>query len=410
MKRLALIFIAVLLVSAACSSGAATFDPTLASTPLSDLPVSHVGDAPELRVVTPVPLEVIDAADAEYLLLANLYERATLSVVNIEAEIEAADGTYTDVSRGSGFVYDNEGHIITNAHVVRNSTEIRVTFNNGYIIDAEVVGADSYSDLAVIRVETEASRLQPLSLADSDRVRVGQRAIAIGNPFGLNSSMSAGIVSGLGRTLDSAALIDTNAVAYFNNPSIIQTDTPINPGNSGGPLLNSQGEVIGVTTAIRSDNGVFQGVGFAVPANTLRRVVPELIDHGSVDYAWLGINVAPESEGLGVAAIAQPLDLPVEEGVLVQAVTENSPAAKAGLRGGTRTVNVRDKELCAGGDIIVAIDDMYVGDMDALLSYMVVNTAPGDVVTLRVIRDGQTFDVPVTLEGRPESATVPQCG
>ncbi|QPC82445.1 trypsin-like peptidase domain-containing protein [Phototrophicus methaneseepsis] len=410
MKRLALIFIALLLVSAACSSGAATFDLTLASTPLSDLPVSHVGDAPELRVVTPVPLEVVDAADAEYLLLANLYERATLSVVNIEAEIEAADGTYTDVSRGSGFVYDNEGHIITNAHVVRNSTEIRVTFNNGYIIDAEVVGADSYSDLAVIRVETEASRLQPLSLADSDRVRVGQRAIAIGNPFGLNSSMSAGIVSGLGRTLDSAALIDTNAVAYFNNPSIIQTDTPINPGNSGGPLLNSQGEVIGVTTAIRSDNGVFQGVGFAVPANTLRRVVPELIDHGSVDYAWLGINVAPESEGLGVAAIAQPLDLPVEEGVLVQAVTENSPAAKAGLRGGTRTVNVRDKELCAGGDIIVAIDDMYVGDMDALLSYMVVNTAPGDVVTLRVIRDGQTFDVPVTLEGRPESATVPQCG
>jgi 2-alkenal reductase len=285
-----------------------------------------------------------------------------------------------------------------------------VTFNNGYIVDAQLVGADSYSDLAVIRVDTDASRLQPLPLGDSDTVRVGQRAIAIGNPFGLNSSMSAGIVSGLGRTLDSAALIDADAVAYFNNPSIIQTDTPINPGNSGGPLLNSQGEVIGVTTAIRSENGVFQGVGFAVPTNTVRRVVPELIENGTVNYAWLGINVASEREGLGVAAVAEVLDLPVEEGVLVQAVTIDSPADEAGLRGGTRTISVRDKEVCAGGDIIVAIDDTYVSNMDALLNYMVVNTSPGDTIMLRIIRDEQTFDVPVTLAARPDSATLPQCG
>jgi 2-alkenal reductase len=408
--RLVLIAITVIFVSAACTSNAPTFDPTLASTPLSDLPISHVGQAPELRVVTPIPLEVIDAADAEYMLLANLYERATVSVVNIEAEIENLAGTSTDVSRGSGFIYDNEGHIITNAHVIRNSTEIRVTFNNGYIVDAQLVGADSYSDLAVIRVDTDASRLQPLPLGDSDTVRVGQRAIAIGNPFGLNSSMSAGIVSGLGRTLDSAALIDADAVAYFNNPSIIQTDTPINPGNSGGPLLNSQGEVIGVTTAIRSENGVFQGVGFAVPTNTVRRVVPELIENGTVNYAWLGINVASEREGLGVAAVAEVLDLPVEEGVLVQAVTIDSPADEAGLRGGTRTISVRDKEVCAGGDIIVAIDDTYVSNMDALLNYMVVNTSPGDTIMLRIIRDEQTFDVPVTLAARPDSATLPQCG
>lgn len=215
--------------------------------------------------------------------------------------------------------------------------------------------------------------------------------------------MSAGIVSGLGRTLDSAALVDADAVAYFNNPSIIQTDTPINPGNSGGPLLDSHGDVIGVTTAIRTESGVFQGVGFAVPSNTVQRVVPELISDGTVNYAWLGINVASEQDGLGMAAIAEQLNLPVEEGVLIMGVTEDSPADAAGLQGGDHQVEIRGNELCAGGDIVVAIDDTYVNNMDALLNYMVVHTAPGDAINLRIIRDGQTFDVPVTLSDRPAS-------
>lgn len=410
MKRFLWMWAAVLLVIAACTSQP-TFDPTMMSTPVSDLPVSMVGDGPQISETTPVPAEVIDAADAEYLLLSNVYERATVSVVNIEASVVAHEGAISDVSRGSGFIYDNEGHIVTNAHVVRNAESIYVTFNNGYITTATLIGTDSYSDLAVIKVDVDANRLQPLTLADSDAVHVGQRAIAIGNPFGLNSSMSAGIVSGLGRTLDSAALVDADAVAYFNNPSIIQTDTPINPGNSGGPLLNSQGEVIGVTTAIRSESGVFQGVGFAVPSNTMQRVIPEIIETGSVTYAWLGINVANEREGLGIASVAEILNLPVEEGVLIQGVTENSPAEAAGLHGGDHKVDIRGNEMCAGGDIVVAIDDTYVSNMDALLSYMVVHTAPGDTISLRIIRDGQTFDVPVILSDRP-ATVVPfqQCG
>lgn len=402
MKRFAGLWAAVLLVIAACTAQP-TFDPTMMSTPVSDLPISMVGDGPQISETTPVPVEVIDAADAEYMLLANVYERATVSIVNIEATVIAHEGALTDISRGSGFVYDNQGHIITNAHVVRNAEDIFVTFNNGYVTKATLVGTDSYSDLAVVKVEVDSERLQPLVLADSDDVRVGQRAIAIGNPFGLNSSMSAGIVSGLGRTLDSAALVDADAVAYFNNPSIIQTDTPINPGNSGGPLLDSHGDVIGVTTAIRTESGVFQGVGFAVPSNTVQRVVPELISDGTVNYSWLGINVASEQDGLGMAAVAEQLDLPVEEGVLIMGVTEDSPADAAGLQGGNHRVDVRGNELCAGGDIVVAIDDTYVNNMDALLNYMVVHTAPGDTINLRIIRDGQTFDVPVTLSDRPAS-------
>lgn len=408
MKRLSTLFAAcalALLISslAACASGP-TLQNATPSTPLADLPVNAVGDAPQFQVMTPVPQEVIGAADAEYLLLTNLYERSTMSVVNIEAEMED-EGIFSEMSRGSGFIYDEQGHIITNAHVVRGAQDIRVTFNNGFVTSAALVGTDSYSDVAVIRVGVDAERLHPLPLADSDTVRVGQRAIAIGNPFGLNSSMSAGIVSGLGRTLDSAALIDADAVPAFNNPSIIQTDTPINPGNSGGPLLNSQGEVIGVNTAIRSESGVFQGVGFAVPSNTLRRVVPELIAKGQVDYAYLGISVARISTG----ALAEPLNLPLEEGVLIDAVTPDSPASDAGLRGGNQPTQVRGISICAGGDLIVAINGQYVRNMDELLAYLVVNSAPGDTITLRVVRDEQTFDVPVTLADRPNQVDTLRC-
>lgn len=361
------------------------------ATPIESLPVNVVFQD---QAPTAVPQAIIDAADAEYLLLTNIYERVAPSVINIQV----VGGL--DVGRGSGFILDTQGHIVTNAHVVEGAQNIEVTFNSGYVTMAEIVGLDAYSDLAVIRVNTDEARLLPVTLADSDTVRVGERAIAIGNPFGLASSMTLGIISGLGRQLPSAELMNAG-LSSFRNPSIIQVDTDINPGNSGGPLLNSRGEVIGVNAAIRTDTGVAQGVGFAVPANTVKRVAPELIANGRVDYAWLGISTRVEDDGFSVAALAEPLNLPVEAGVLVDRVTVNSPADKAGLQGGTRSVIVRGASICSGGDIIIAVNDLYVKNMDELVGYLVVNAVPGEVVNLLVVRGSETFEIPLTLESRP---------
>jgi len=372
------------------------------STPIEALPIQNVsqqGDAPP----TPVSNEIVQEADAEYLLLTNIYERTTPSIVNIEGEIPNGEGITPDITRGSGFVYDNEGHIITNAHVTKDTRAIRVTFNDGYVTSGRLVGLDSFSDLAVIKVETSPDRLNPLFLGDSNAVKVGQRAIAIGNPFGLNSSMTVGIVSGVGRTLRSAELIDATVMPGFDNPSIIQIDTPINPGNSGGPLLNSYGAVIGVNTAIRSDTGVFQGVGFAVPADTVRRVVPEIIETGRVEYPWMGISVMPEDNGFGVAGLSEPLGLPAQRGVLLRGVTAGSPADEAGLRGGRQITDVRGTLVCSGGDIIVAVNDYYIENMDDLVSYLVLNTRVDDTIRLIIIRGGETFEVPLTLRSRPTS-------
>ncbi len=373
----------------------------IVSTPVNDLPISVSGQVRADEQATVLPQGVIDAADAEYLLMSSIYDRTTPAVVNIEVQLTGSASVFDDVSRGSGFVYDMQGHIITNAHVIKDAVQILVTFNDGFVAEADLVGMDSYSDLGVIRVDVPLDRLSPLALADSDTVRVGQRAIAIGNPFGLSSSMSQGIVSGLGRTLRSAELIDMEAAPGFQNPAIIQTDTPINPGNSGGPLLNSQGEVIGVTTAIRTESGVFEGVGFAVPANTVRRVVPELVDKGAVDYAWMGISVMPEENGFGVAGLSDVLELPVTSGVLIRGVTVDSPADQAGLLGGREIISVRGQPVCVGGDIIVAVNDEYVANMDELVAYLVMNVAPEDTVNLLVVRGRDTFELPMTLQSRP---------
>lgn len=204
------------------------------STPVADLPININFDNFPVQV-TAVSDEIVQEADAEYILLSNIYERSTPGIVNVEADLPGGTSQNPNVSRGSGFVYDTSGHILTNTHVVQNSNTIRVTFNDGYVAEARLIGMDSYSDLAIIRVNTDNTRLQPLSLmANSDLVRVGQRAIAIGNPFGLSSSMTIGIVSGLGRNLRSAELLDENAPTGFQNPSIIQTDAPVNPGNKIG--------------------------------------------------------------------------------------------------------------------------------------------------------------------------------
>ncbi len=413
----AILVVLLVALTAACNlanSPAGTPVQAIATTPIADLPVNitfRQGATPD--VPTAIPQEVIDAADAEYLLLTNVYERVAPSVVNIEVIVGSQTSLgFTETGRGSGFVLDTDGHLITNAHVVNDGREVRVTFNDGYVAEARIVGIDLFSDLAVLRVDIDPARLFPVTIADSDLVRVGERAIAIGNPFGLASSMTVGIVSGLGRQLPSAELIDNTVVGGFNNPSIIQVDTDVNPGNSGGPLLNSHGEVIGVTTAIRTESGVFQGVGFAVPSRTVQRVVPELIAKGRVEYSWIGISTLAAEDGYGVAALAEPLELPVTAGVLVTSVTADSPAAKAGLQGGTNIVDVRGEQVCAGGDIIVAVNGEFVGNMDELVSYLVVNTKPGDTVNLLVVRADGTFELPVLLEARPTEGTIDfrECG
>ena len=397
---------------AACNL-AQTQTPPLASasTPLADLPINIAAHSTTLQEPTAVPQSIIDAADAEYVLLTNIYERVVPSVVNVEVVIKSSTTGVGDAARGSGFIFDTDGHIITNAHVANDTISVTVTFHDGYVAAAKVVGVDLFSDVAVLKVDVDKTRLHPVSFADSDKIKVGERAIAIGNPFGLASSMTVGIVSGLGRQLPSAEMISNDVTPNFNNPSIIQVDTQINPGNSGGPLLNSHGEVIGINTAIRSDSGVFQGVGFAVPAKTIQRIVPELIEKGKVEYSWLGISTRSADDGLGVAALAEPLNLPVKQGVLIDEVTPNSPASEAGLLGGNRPVTVRDLAVCAGGDIIIAIDGNYIADMDGLMAYLVTNTQPGDTVQMRIVRGDKTFDVPVTLRSRPaeSQATTVSC-
>lgn len=367
-------------------------------------PSDWTGPNQAFQTPTPVSSELIAEADAEYLLLTNLYERVNPSVVNIEivsrfhADIDALPEGTID-SSGSGFVLDMNGHIMTNSHVVRDAEEILVTFYDGFVAEAEIVGVDDYSDLAVVHIDPAGASLVPVELGDSNGLKVGQRVVAIGNPFGLDGSMTVGIVSAVGRSLPSARLLDPTTYDQYDNPSIIQVDAAVNPGNSGGPLLDSYGRVIGVNTAIRTESGSFEGIAFAVPVNTLKRIVPQLIAEGHAQYSYLGITSSGE---VSMAMIANELDLPVTTGVLISEVRPDSPAERAGLRGGTETVVVRGFDVPTDSDIIVAINGNVVRDIDDLVAYLVENTSPGDVVVLTIVREGNTLDLDVTLDERPE--------
>lgn len=356
-----------------------------------------------LSTPTPVPDTLLAAAEALQQVMINVYARVEPSVVNIEVVTRTRSSEFD--GSGSGFVWDTEGHIVTNAHVVYDAREIVVTFRDGYQARAQVVGVDDYSDLAVLKVNTDAKRLLPIALGDSSGLQVGQSVIAIGNPFGLVSSMTTGIISATGRTLNSARMLSPRTRTPFQNPAIIQVDAQINPGNSGGPLLDIYGRLIGVNTAIRSETGRFQGIGFAVPVNTVKRVVPQLIERGRAEYTWLGIeSISPqlgEFGSLTVAALAEQFNLPVDYGVIVARVVPGSPADVAGLRGGTRRVTVRGVPILLGGDIIVAIDGTPIRTFEEMIAYLVTNTSPGDVVTLTIYRGTRRMDVQVTLEARP---------
>ncbi len=346
-------------------------------------------------IVLPTPLsaEIISRLEAEDEVLANTYQRACPAVVYIEVMARETDAQAL-LGSGSGFVIDSEGHIVTNAHVIEQADYLEVFFFDGQVVEARVVGQDPYSDLAVIQVDVPGERLLPLELGDSDTLRVGQRVIAIGNPFGLEGTMTVGIISALGRSLPSRLL---ESEGYFSNPEIIQTDAAINPGNSGGPLLDIHGRVIGVSTAIRSTTGVNTGVGFAVPVNTLKRVVPHLIEEGTYHYPYLGIT---SDTRFTLAELAEPLGLPVTQGVLISGVQPNTGAARAGLRGGDHEVEVKGVAVRAGGDIIIAIDGYQLRSFGDLVAYLVRETRVGQEVMLTIIRDGEVMEVPVVLGER----------
>jgi serine protease Do len=361
-----------------------------------------------------------DLLDALQEKLGQIYDQVNPSVVNIQVVLNAGSASsgfqgipnlpgipgFPNLPQGqapspgalaSGFVWDKEGYIVTNNHVVADADKITVTFVDDTIVPAKVVGTDPDSDLAVIKVDLPAEQLQPVQLADSTAVKVGQIAVAIGNPFGLEGTMTVGFVSALGRSLP----VDSANVAgpSFSIPDIIQTDAPINPGNSGGVLVNEMGQVIGVPMAIESQVGQSAGIGFAVPSAIVQRVVPALIKDGSVQHPWLGISGKTLTSEL-----AQAMDLGADQrGVLVGEVTSGGPADKAGLHGSDKQADVNGQQVQVGGDVIVAINGQPVKEFDDLVIYLARSTSVGDKITLTILRGGQEKTVDVTLAARPQA-------
>jgi S1-C subfamily serine protease len=344
--------------------------------------------APANPVSPPILPELNNPSENEERLVA-LYAQVIPGVVSLN----------TGNSQGSGFVFDSNGHIITNQHVVDGASEVEVAFTSGYKAYGTVIGADVDADIAVVKVEAPADQIYPLAIGDSSQLQVGQSVVAIGNPFGLNGTMTVGIVSGLGRTQFAHASPEGG---FFSTADIIQTDAAINPGNSGGPLFNMNGEVVGVNQSIRTENvneitgnAVNSGVGFSISINLAKRVAQGLIEDGNYEYPYLGIS---SRDDLTLAEI-EVLGLNTYTGAYVATVTEGGPADQAGIRGGTNPTSL--PTVNAGGDVITAIDGVPVNNFDQLLSYLVTNKAPGETVTLTVLREGQTLDVPVTLGERP---------
>ena len=355
-----------------------------------------------------------------------LFEEAEQSIVQVSATVnetslfnEDGQPPFFGQALGSGFVYDREGHIITSNHVIfaGSDSRIDVTFTDGTIYRASVVGTDIYSDLAVLQVEdVPEEKLVPLPLGNSSTLNVGQPVAAIGNPFGLSGSLSEGIISGLDRLIPAQAAspeeepptnssspspfppipLPEQPPATFSIPNVIQTSAPINPGNSGGPLLNMQGQLIGINTAIFSVTGTFAGVGFAIPSNTIAKVVPVLIEEGFYPHPWIGISgtdMTPE--------IAEAIGLEEPRGFLVISIQDGSPASRAGIQEGSSESVLPRREIPLGGDVILSIDGITVRKLDDLLGYLEQSTQVGQTVSLGVWRDGETTGVDLTLTARP---------
>jgi len=356
----------------------------------SNVPVQPV----QVVVATPVPpaktISVIPSS--EDATLVDLYARVNPAVVNITV-FQAQNGVMVAQGQGSGFVYDTNGHVVTNAHVVHGSDQFEVTFSDGTSHNATVVGQDLNSDLAVLQVENMPPAIEPLTLGDMESLAVGQSVVAIGNPFGLDGSLTRGIISALGRTIP--------ALTPFSIPQSIQTDAAINPGNSGGPLLNLNGEVIGINRAIFTTSSTSvgeptsSGIGFAVSINIVKRVLPTLMAGKTYDYPYVGIFSLND-----ISIIQQEaLGLKQTTGVYVTDVVTGSPADKAGVHAGDKPTDITG--LNAGGDLITAIDGTPVDSFNEFISYLILNKAPGDKVTLTILRGAEEIKLEVTLEKRP---------
>jgi S1-C subfamily serine protease len=351
-----------------------------------------------VAVATPTPLPptvpaYADTTDTDERRVIDVYARVSPAVVFITSRVIVRDfflGAVPQEGTGSGFVIDKQGHVITNNHVVENADRIVVTLSDETAVEATLVGTDPANDVAVLQIDVPADRLYPVELGTSTDLRVGQTAIAIGNPFGLERTLTTGVISSLGRPLET----EGGRTVY----DVIQTDAAINPGNSGGPLLDSGGRVIGVNTAIVSPSGGSVGVGFAIPVDTVRRVSSSIIDKGYYPHPWLGItgiSVVPE--------LADLLDLPVERGVLIVEVTRGQAAASAGLRGGQRQVRVGNYVVPVGGDIVTSIDGEKIREMGDLVKYLETKTEVGQLVDLTILRNGNEQSIQVNLGEQPRS-------
>jgi serine protease Do len=384
---------------------------------------STTNQNPALPAATQVP-PVVSGASGDLLAayqgtLENIYSAVSPSVVNIQVVQKVAAGSNNTDSQqlpgfpffsnpqgqqpqdqfqsalGSGFVWDQQGHIVTNNHVVSGADQIQVTFSDGTIVPAKLVGADPDSDLAVIKVDVSADQLHPVTMADSTAIKVGQLAVAIGNPFGLEGSMSTGIISAVGRSLPA----DETSAQSYTIPDVIQTDASINPGNSGGVLVDSQGQVLGVTAAIESPVRANAGVGFAIPASIVKNVVPALINDGKYVHTWLGISGTTL-----IPDLAKEMNLNEgQRGALVEEVMPNSPAEKAGLKASDKQVTINGQNTNVGGDVITAIDNTPVVAMDDLIAYLAGSTKVDQKVTLTILRDGKEQKLDVTLAARPSA-------
>jgi S1-C subfamily serine protease len=336
---------------------------------------------------TVIPLSVTDLEAR----IADVYREAGSSVVNITSRSVSYDFFFNPIPRqgsGSGFFYDTQGHIVTNYHVIADADELQVTLADGQTVPAQIVGSDPSNDLAVIKVDLPAGSIRPLPIGDSTQVYVGQFVLAIGNPFGLERTLTFGIVSALGRVIESP---NQRFIG-----EVIQSDVAINPGNSGGPLLNLTGQVIGVNSAILSPSGANAGIGFAISARTVQRVVPVLIRDGRYPHPSLGVRVIELTPQRAALFRRAGVQLP-DQGLLIADLVMNGPAAQAGLRGPDRLVRVGNVNLPLGGDVIIAINDQPIMTSQDLIVYLETQTQVGETVQVKVLRDGREQVLPVTL-------------
>ena len=340
----------------------------------------------EIEDVNANTVKEIESPYSKNLSLIEIFEKSEPGVVRVNVQRGEASGNEGGV--GSGFVFDKKGHIITNAHVVQDAEKITVTFLDGRSYYAEIIGVDEFTDIAAIKVNADLSLLQPLSLGDSAGLKVGEPVTAIGNPFGLSGSMSSGIVSQIGRLLPTES--------GYSIPDVIQTDAAINPGNSGGPLLNMMGGVVGINTAIQSRTGEFTGVGFAIPSQTVVKIVPILIEKGEYQHPWIGVS--GRDIDLDMAKI---MELEDTIGFLIITVVKDSPASKAGLIGSEKTIQVDGIDYSVGGDIILSVDGVDVRKIDDILIHLQRAKTVGDEMILDVLRDNKMIEVTITLQERP---------